>query len=136
MRKVYGVTLVILLLSISACANETHEKDMVGKWMYIGSLNQSSDVECPDLFHIQDNGTYLNLNDCYAPDATFPVTEKGRWAYYPDRKELILSDRVFEVNYYFAGPGKVLVINVQSVSENILDLSIKGKRGEKFKRIE
>ena len=136
MVKHLNTILVLILLCTTACtANSTH-KSLVGQWLYSGSLNGHFAVECPDLLHLQEDGAYLVFNDCYAPTAKIPIVETGSWSFDEDNGTLFLTDRVFEVNYYFIKKAKLLTIRVQNISIDKLHLVLGDESVEVYSKIE
>lgn len=116
--------LAIIITSTSACAENETDKVLVGKWLYKGTIGQTSMVECPDLIQLNSDGTYYVLNDCYAVDARLPITERGDWIYDKANMEIHLINRIYNANYYFGYEKDALVIKVKKISDHELNLSL------------
>ena len=119
MKIILKIFLSLILVSSTACAQNTSSEIVMGKWRYVGTIDQKVAIECPDMLVLNDNEDYVILNDCYGNDIVSPIVETGKWSFDKSTSRVSLVDRKLATDYSFKNKAENLVgiVNVVSKKE-------------------
>ena len=109
---------------------------LVGEWQYVGEINQTEAVECPDFIEFSGR-EYTVYNDCYADDRSDPIVETGGWHIVEDK--LVFTDRQYLASYIFTEDKKSpLSVSITQIAESEVRLLFlaEGAAVVKYKKVE